>query len=158
VGVGIGGAWLGLLLPAFIGDARILLAIAAGVTGALAGAWLYNFGTRLAGSVIRWAVASRRAGAPAPAGRFLHVSGDSLWTRLATSVALAAGAPALAIWGAAIEAITLSRGGSPSHGAALGNVIAGALAIVVTPPLALMAIRRWRAIPRRVRDDFTSTR
>jgi hypothetical protein len=61
----------------------------------------------------------------------------------------------LAIWGAAIEAITLSRGGSLTHGAALGNVIAGALAILVTPPLGLLATRRFLAARHRVRDDFT---
>ena len=61
----------------------------------------------------------------------------------------------LAIWGAAIEAITLSRGGTLSHGAALGNVIAGALAILLAPPLALLAIRRFLGARRRVRDDFT---
>jgi hypothetical protein len=55
----------------------------------------------------------------------------------------------------AIEAITLSRGGALSHGAALGNVIAGALAILVTPPLALLATRRILAARHRVRDDFT---
>jgi hypothetical protein len=155
IGGGIGGAALCLLLPASVGDARILLAIAAGVTGALAGTWLYNFGTRFAGGVIRWAVASRRAGTPAPAGRFFHVSGASRWTGLAALAIVATAVPVLAIWGAAIEVITLSRGGSLSHGQALGNVIAGALAILITPPLALLAIRRFRAIRNRLRDDFT---
>jgi hypothetical protein len=155
LGGGIGGVLLGLLLPASVGDARILVAIGLGVAGALAGTWLYNFGTRFAAGVIRWAVASRRAGAPAPAGQFLQVSGASSWTELATSTVLAAAVPVLAIWGAAIEAITLSRGGTLSHGAALGNVIAGALAILVTPLLALLAIRRFLAARHRVRDDFT---
>jgi hypothetical protein len=155
VGGGIGGVLLGRLLPASVGDARILITIGLAVAGALAGTWLYNFGTRFAGGVIRWAVASRRAGAPAPAGQFLHVSGASSWTGLATSAVLAAAVPVLAIWGAAIEAITLSRGGALSHGAALGNVIAGALAILVTPLLALLAIRRFQAGRYRVRDDFT---
>jgi hypothetical protein len=62
----------------------------------------------------------------------------------------------LAIWGAAIEAITLSRGGSLAHGAALGNVIAGALAILIAPPLARLAIRRLLAARHRVRDGFTN--
>jgi hypothetical protein len=155
VGGGIGGASLGLLLPASVGDARILIAIGLGVAGALAGTWLYHFGTRFAVGVIRWTVASRRAGAPAPVGRFLQVSGASSWTELATSAVLAAAVPVLAIWGAAIEAITLSRGGSLSHGAALGNVIAGALAILVALPLARLAIRRFLAARHRVRDDFT---
>jgi hypothetical protein len=106
--------------------------------------------------VIRWAVASRRAGSAAPAGQFLRVSGASSWIGLATSTALAVAVPVLAIWGVAIEAITLSRGGTPSHGAALANVIAGALAILLTPPLALLAIRRFLAARHRVRDDFTS--
>jgi hypothetical protein len=61
----------------------------------------------------------------------------------------------LVIWGAAIEAITLSRGGGLSHGAALGNVIAGALAILVAPPLARLTIRRFLAARHHVRDDFT---
>jgi hypothetical protein len=155
VGGGIGGALLGLLLPASVGDARILIAIGLGVAGALAGTWLYNFGSRFAAGVIRWTVASRRAGAPAPAGRFLRVSGVSAWTELATSAALAAAVPALAIWGTVVEAITLSRGGALSHGAALGNVIAGALAILVAPPLGRLAIRRFLAARHRVRDDFT---
>jgi len=34
-------------------------------------------------------------------------------------------------------------------------VIAGALAILVTPPLALLAIRRLLAARHHVRDDFT---
>jgi len=156
-GGGIGGASLGLLFPASAGDARILIAIGLGVAGALAGTWLYNFGTRFAAGVIRWAVASRRAGAPAPAGRFLQVSGASPWTGLAASAVLGAAVPVLAIWGAAIEAITLSRGGTLSHGAALGNVIAGALAILAAPPLAWLAIRRFLAARHRVRDDFTSS-
>jgi hypothetical protein len=46
------------------------------------------------------------------------------------------------------------RCGSLSHGAALGNVIAGALAIAVAPPLARLVIRRFLAARRRVRDDF----
>ncbi len=155
LGGGIGGVLLGLLLPASVGDARTMVAVGLGVAGALAGVRLYNFGTRFAAGVIRWAVASRRAGSPAPAGQFLHVSGASSWTELATSTVLAAAVPVLAIWGVAIEAITLSRGGSLSHGAALGNVIAGALAILLTPPLALLAIRRFLRARHRVRDDFT---
>jgi hypothetical protein len=155
LGGGIGGALLGLLLPASVGDARILVAVGLGVAGALAGTWLFNFGLGFAGGLARWAVASRRAGAPAPAGQFLHVSGASWWTEVATWTVLAGAVPVLAIWGAAIEAITLSRGGSLSHGAALGNVIAGALAILVTPPLGLLAIHRFLAARRRVRDDFT---
>ena len=156
VGGGIGGASLGLLMPASVGDVRILMAIGLGVCGALAGTWLYNFGSRFAGGLVRWAAASRRAGAPAPAGRFLRVSGASSWTQLATSAVLAAAVPLLAIWGAVIEAITLSRGGPLSHGAALGNVIAGALAILLAPPLAWLASRRILAARHRVRDDFTS--
>jgi hypothetical protein len=155
LGGGIGGVLLGLLLPASVGDARILDAVGLGVAGALAGAWLYNFGTRLAAGVIRWAVTSRRAGAPAPVRPFLQVSGASSWTEAATSTALAAAVPVLAVWGAVIEAVTLSRGGSLSHGAALGNVIAGALAILVTPLLAPRAVRRFLAARHRVRDDFT---
>jgi hypothetical protein len=155
LGGGIGGVLLGLLLPASVGGARILVAVGLGVAGALAGTWLYNFGTRFAGGVIRWAVASRRAGAPAPAGQFLQVSGASPWTKVATTTVLAAAVPVLAIWGMVIEAITLSRGGTLSHGAGLGNVIAGALAILLTPLLALLAIRRFLAARHRVRDDFT---
>jgi len=155
LGGGIGGVLLGLLLPASVGDARIAVTIGLGVAGALAGTWLYTVGSRFVVGVIRWAVASRRAGAPAPAGQFLQVSGASRWTELATSTVLAAAVPVLAIWGVAIEAITLSRGGTLSHGAALGNVIAGALAILVTPPLALLAVRRFLAARHRVRDDFT---
>jgi hypothetical protein len=151
----VGGVWLGLLLPASVGDARILAAVGLGAAGALAGAWLFNFGTRFAAGLIRWAVASRRAGAPAPAGQFLRVSGASSWTGPATLAVLAAAVPVLAIWGAVIEAITLSRGGGLSHGAALGNVIAGALAILLTPLLARLAIRRFMAARHRVRDDFT---
>ncbi|HTU76062.1 MAG TPA: hypothetical protein VMG38_21300 [Trebonia sp.] len=156
LGGAIGGASLGLLLPASVGDTRILVAVGLGVVGALSGAWLYNFGTRLAGGLIRWAVASRRAGAPAPAGRFLRVSGASSWTELATSAVLAAAVPALAIWGAAIEAITLTRGGSLSHGPALGNVIAGALALLVAPLLGRLGLRRFLAARHRVRDYFTN--
>jgi hypothetical protein len=133
LGGGIGGVLLGLLLPASVGDARILVAVGFGVAGA-----------------------SRRAGSPAPAGQFLRVSGASSWIGLATSAVLAAAVPVLAIWGVAIEAVTLSRGGTLSHGAALGNVIAGALAILLTPPLALLAIRRFLAARHRVRDGFTS--
>jgi hypothetical protein len=155
LGGGIGGVLLGLLLPASVGDARLLVAIGLGVAGALAGAWLYNFCTRLVAGAIRWAVASRRAGTPAPAGQFLRLSGASPWTGRATSAALAAAVPVLAVWGAAIEAITLSRGGPLSHGAALGNVVAGALAILITPLLALLATRRFLAARHRVRDDFT---
>ena len=155
-GGGIGGVLLGLLLPASAGDARLLVAIGLGVAGALAGGWLYNFGTRFAAGVIRWAVASRRAGAAAPIGQFLQVSGASSWTALATTAALATAVPVLAIWGAVIEAITLSRGGTLSHGAALGDLIAGALAILAAPLLALLAIRRFLAARHRVRDDFTS--
>jgi len=154
-GGGIGGALLGLLLPASVGDARVLIAVAAGVAGALAGTWLYNVGTRFAGGVIRWTVASRRAGSPAPAGRFLKVNGASEWTGLATRAILAAAVPVLVIWGAAVEAITLSRGGPLSHGQALANVIAGVLAMLVALPLAPLAIRRLWAGRRRLRDDFT---
>jgi hypothetical protein len=155
LGGGIGGVLLGLLLPTSVGDARTLIAIGLGATGALAGVWLYNFGTRFAGGVIRWAVASRRAGTPAPARQFLRVSGASPWTGLATTTVLAAAVPVLAVWGAVLEAITLSRGGTLSHGAALANVIAGALAILLTPLLALLAIRRFLAARHRVRDEFT---
>jgi hypothetical protein len=156
LGGGIGGVLLGLLLPTSVGDARTLIAIGLGATGALAGVWLYNFGTRFAAGAIRWAVASRRAQAPAPVGQFLRVSGASSWTELATSAILAAAVPVLAIWGVAIEAITLSRGGTLSHGAALGNVIAGALAILLTPLLGRLAMRRLLAARHRVTDDFTS--
>jgi hypothetical protein len=155
IGGGIGGASLGLLLPVFVGDARGLIAIGLGVAGALAGTWLYHFGTRFTAGLIRWAAASRRAGSPAPAERFLRVTGASAWTELGTSAVLAAAVPVLAIWGAVIEAITLSRGGSLSHGAALGNLIAGALALIVAPPLARLAFRRILAARHRVRDDFT---
>ena len=155
LGGGIGGVLLGLLLPASVGDARNLVAAGLGVAGALAGGWLYNAGTRFAAGLIRWAVASRRAGSPAPAGQFLQVSGVSSWTELATSAVLAAAVPVLVIWGVAIEAITLSRGGALSHGVALANVIAGAVAILLTPPLALLATRRILAARHRVRDDFT---
>jgi hypothetical protein len=51
----------------------------------------------------------------------------------------------------------LSRGGTVSNGAALGNVIAGALAILAAPPLAWLAIRRLLSARHRVRDDFTSS-
>jgi hypothetical protein len=156
VGGCIGGVLLGLLLPASVGDARILVAVLLGATGAVAGVWLYNFGTRFAAGLIRWAVASRRAGTLAPARPFLQVSGASSWTEGATLAVLAAAVPVLAVWGVAVEAITLSRGGSLSHGAALGNVIAGALAILVTPLLGRVAIRRLLAARGRVRDDFTS--
>jgi hypothetical protein len=156
VGGGIGGASLGLLLPASVGDARALIAIGLGITGVLAGVWLYNFGTRFATGAIRWAVASRRARSPAPAGRFLRVTGASEWTALGTSAVLAAAVPVLVIWGAVIEAITLSRGGPLSHGASLGNVIAGALAILAAPLLAWLAIRRFLAARHRVRDEFTN--
>ena len=71
LGGGIGGALLGLLLPASVGDARILVTVGLGVAGALAGTWLFNFGLGFAGGLARWAVASRRAGVPAPAGQFL---------------------------------------------------------------------------------------
>jgi hypothetical protein len=155
VGGGIGGASLGLLLPASVGDARSLIASGLGIAGALAGVWLYNFGTRFAAGAIRWAVASRRARSPAPPGRFLRVTGASEWTELGTSAVLAAAVPVLVIWGAVIEAITLSRGGSMSHGASLGNVIAGALAILAAPLLAWLAVRRFLAARHRVRDDFT---
>jgi hypothetical protein len=156
-GGGIGAASLGLLFPPSAGDARILIAITLGAAGALAGTWLYDFGIRLAVGVIRWAVVSRRAGALAPVGQFLQVSGTSSWTGLAISAVLAAAAPVLAIWGAVIEAITLSRGGALSHAAALGNVIAGSLAILAAPPLAWLAIHRFLAARHRVRDDFTSS-
>jgi hypothetical protein len=151
-----GGVLLGLRLPASVGDARIMVAIAGGAAGALAGAWLGNLCTRFGAGLVRWALASRRAGTLAPAGPFLRVSGASALTEQATLVVLAAAVPVLAIWGVAIEAITLSRGGTVSHGAALGNVIAGALAILVTPPLALLAVRRFLSARHRVRDDFTS--
>jgi len=156
VGGGIGGAWLALLLPAAAGDSRVLVAIGLGVGGALAGGWLYNLGTRFGAGVIRWVVASRRAGAPAPAGRFLRVNGASAWTGLATSVVLAVAVPVLAIWGAVIEALTLSRGGGLSHGAALANLIVGAVAILLAPPLARLAIRRLLAARHRLRDGFTN--
>jgi hypothetical protein len=155
LGGGLGGVLLGLLLPASVGDARILDAIGLGVAGALAGAWLYSFGTHFAAGVIRWAVASRRAGTLAPAGQFLQVSGASSWPEGATWTVLAGAVPMLAIWGAAIEAITLSGGGALAQGATLGNVIAGALAILVTPLLGLRAIRRFLTARHRVRDDFT---
>ena len=151
-----GGVLLGLRLPASVGDARTMVAIAGGAAGAVAGAWLGNLCTRFGAGLIRWAMASRRAGALAPARPFLRVSGASSLTEQAALVVLAAAVPVLAIWGVAIEAITLSRGGALSHGAALGNVIAGALAILVTPPLALLAIRRFVSARHRVRDDFTS--
>lgn len=156
VGGGIGGVLLGLRLPASVGDARVLVAVLLGAAGALAGAWLGNACTRFGAGLVRWATASRRAGTLAPAGPFLHVSGSSSLTEQATVVVLAAAVPVLAVWGVAIEAITLSRGGPLSHGAALGNVIAGALAILVTPPLALLAARRFVSARNRVRDDFTS--
>ena len=155
VGGGIGGALIGLLLPASVGDARTLVAVGLGVAGALAGTWLYNVATRFTAGAIRWAAASRRAGAPAPAGRFLRVDGASPWTELATTAVVAAAVPALAIWGAVVEAITLSRGGPLSHGAGLANLIAGALAIVAAAPLARLAVRRIRAARHRVRDDVT---
>ena len=155
VGGGIGGASLGLLLPASVGDARALIAIGLGIAGALAGVWLYNFGTRFTAGAIRWAAASRRARSPAPPGRFLRVSGASEWTELGTTAVLAAAVPVLVIWGAVVEAITLSRGGGLSHGASVGNMIAGALAILAAPLLAWVAIRRFLAARHRVRDDFT---
>jgi hypothetical protein len=156
VGGGIGGVSLGLLFPASAGDARILVAIALGIAGALAGTRLYTASTRFAAGLIRWAVASRRAGTPASVGRFFQDSEASPWTGLVTSAVLGAAVPVLAIWGVAVEAITLSRGGTLSHGAALGNMIAGALAILLAPPLAWLAIRRFVAARHRVRDDFTS--
>jgi hypothetical protein len=152
----VGGVLLGRLLPASVGDARTLVTVGLGVAGALFGVWLYNAGSRLAAGLIRWAVASRRAGSPAPAREFLHVSGTSKRIARATSAVLAAAVPVLVVWGAVIEAGTLSRGGTLTHGAALGNVIAGALAILIAPPLALLAFRRIRAARRRVGDDFTS--
>jgi hypothetical protein len=155
LGGGVGGASLGLLLPASVGDARMLIAVGLGVTGALAGTWLYHFGTRFATGLVRWWAASRRAGSPAPAQRFLRVTGASPWTEMATSAVLAAAVPVLAIWGAVVEAITLSGGGTLSHGAALGNVIAGALALLATLPLARLAFRRILAARHRIRDDFT---
>jgi hypothetical protein len=154
LGGGIGGASLGLLLPASVGDARALIAVGLGIAGALAGTWLYHFGTRFTTGLIRWAVASRRAGSPAPTVKFLRVTGASAWTEMATSAVLAAAVPALAIWGVIVEAITLSRGGTLSHGAALGNLIAGALALLATPAVARMAFRRILAARHRVRDDF----
>jgi hypothetical protein len=155
LGGGLGGVLLGLMVPASVGDARILAAAALGVAGVLAGTWLYTFGRRFAVGLIRWAVASRRAGTAAPVGQFLQVSWSSPGTRRMTSAVLAAAVPVLAIWGAVIEAITLSRGGTLSHDPALGNVITGALAILVTPPLALLAIRRFLTARHRLRDDFT---
>jgi hypothetical protein len=152
----VGGVLLGLLLPASVGDARILLAVLLGAIGALAGARLYTIGTRFAAGLIRWAVASRRAGTLAPARPFLRVSGAGPWTERATLAVLAAAVPVLAIWGIAIEAMTLSRGGNLSHGAALGNVVAGALAILLTPLLARVTIRRFQTARNRVPDGFTN--
>lgn len=156
VGGGIGAVLLGLLLPGSVGDARTLVAAALGVIGAMAGVWFYHLGTRFSAGLIRWTVASRRSRSPAPAGQFLRVSGASPWNARAAAVVLAAAVPVLAVWGIVIEAVTVSGGGPLSHGAALGNIIAGALALLLAPLLARPAARRIRTLRHRVDDDLTS--
>ena len=152
----IGGVLLGLALPMSVGDVRTLAAIALGPIGALAGVWLYNAGTRFSAGLIRWTVATRRAGSPAPVGPFLRVSGASVWTERGASAVLALAVPVLAIWGATALAVTLSSNGSLSHGAAMSNIIAGALALLIAPLLARKAGRRIMAARHRVGDEFTS--
>jgi hypothetical protein len=154
VGGGIGGAALGLLLPASVGDARILIAIGLGVAGALAGTWLYNFGTRLVVGVIRWAVASRRAGAPAPVGQFLQASGASSWTGLAASAVPAAPVPLPAIWRGGRRGHRTVPGRRPVPRRGTGQRGRRGAGNSRRTPLARLAIRRFLASRRRVRDDF----
>src|SRR5215469_1601585 len=106
----VGGVQLALLLAAAIGGARNLIAIGLAVACVTAGLWLVTWAWRFLVGALRWGVASRRAGSPAPAARFFRVTGASKWTTIVPTVALVLSVPTLLIWGIAVEAVTISHG------------------------------------------------
>jgi hypothetical protein len=69
---GVAGAQLSLLPPG-IGGVRDLIGIALGTAGVLGAAWLFFAAKSLLTDVLRWLVASLRAGGPAPWDRFIHL-------------------------------------------------------------------------------------
>lgn len=148
----VAGALLPLALPRSAGDARDLLAVVLCAAGALAGGWLARYLGRLAIGGYRWAVLSRRAGALAPPGQFLRVTGTSEWTVTLLTATLALAVPTLAIWGLAIMGEALAHG---FRGSQAGTVAAGVAAILAAPLLAWLSVHRRRAARHHLRDELT---
>ncbi|HUN38046.1 MAG TPA: DUF3592 domain-containing protein [Trebonia sp.] len=111
VGLGIfAGVGLALLLPPAIGDVRDLIAIILAAAGVLGGVWV-AFATRsMSIGAVRWAVASRRAGGPAPVGPFLSLDVPSHVISTVTTVLLALAIPFLLIWGPAVAITSAVHG------------------------------------------------
>lgn len=105
-----GGVALALLLPPAVGDGRDLIAIVLAVGCVTAALWSITYLWRLLRGGLRWAVASRRAAAPAPPGRFLRVTGASTWTRVLPTMTVVLAIPTLLIWAIVIESVTLAHG------------------------------------------------
>lgn len=104
------GVLLALLLPGAIGGARDLIAVAFAVAGISLVLTVITYAKRLFTGILRWAVASARAGAPAPPERFVHVSGENVLAKWLVTVGAFLAIPTLLIWGIAIEAVTVSHG------------------------------------------------
>ena len=152
LGGAVAGALLPLALPPSVGEARDLLAVVLCAAGALAGGWLARYLGRLGIGGYRWAVLSRRAGALAPPGQFLRVTGASEWTATLLTATLALAVPTLAIWGLVIMAEALAHG---FRGSQASSIAAGVAAILAAPLLAWWAMRRRRAARRHLRDELT---
>jgi hypothetical protein len=107
---GVAGAQLSLLLPPGIGGVRDLIGIALGTAGVLGATWLFFAAKSLLSDVLRWLVASLRAGGPAPWDRFIHLeTPDKVLGGLVT-VAIGLAIPFLLVWGPSIALDSLHHG------------------------------------------------
>jgi hypothetical protein len=152
-GAGLGAvAALALSLPASVGSVRNLLATAGGAAGGAAGLWLFTVGVRAGRAAVRWAAASREIGSLAPWSPF-YPPGDRRRREQLVTGAMVIAVPALVAWGPGVLIATLGHG-PPWAGAALGNLISGALLTLALPVLAWRTVRRLRDQRRAARQDL----
>lgn len=141
-----------LALPASVGDARDLLSVLLAAAALPFGRWLSEYAGRSSLAALRWAAASRRAGSLAPVNRFFPVAVTDKSVGWLITVALGVTTPVLAVWGLVVSGVAAAHGYQDVQA---GTVAAGAVAILATPLLGWLFLRRWWAQRTRLRDEFT---
>lgn len=111
LGLGIfAGTLPAVALPSAIGSVRVLIGIAGGVLGGVAGLWLLGHALAAAAGTIRWAVFSLRAHSPAPPARFFERDKRPGTARKLATAGMVLLVPALVGWGPGVGIVTLVHG------------------------------------------------
>jgi hypothetical protein len=107
---GFAGAALSLVLPGGVGGIRDLIGIALAIGGILGAIWVFYAVRSVLADAMRWAVASVRAGGPAPWGRFWRVETPRTVLGMLVTITIGGAIPLLLVWGPVIAGISLAHG------------------------------------------------